>query len=168
MPRSTTFKRALTPPSSPSSSSPSPSGSHNMIRLKVITDDKATIYVDGDKVLETKPIVVQTVNISASFEVIAIEVTSFFLFIGFMAKTSSGIETNKSWKCVTNTQSTKWMKTTFDDSKWPQAVPYANNDKGVPFGPIPLTYKGFPPQSLWINASNTRNDNHLYCRRRRR
>ena len=133
------------------------------ITLMLITDEIGTVYIDGIETLTTKLLTVHRINISASFKVIAITVNNFIGRIGFMAETSSGIVTNKSWKCTNNLPLTSWMNVNFNDNQWPKAVPYSENGRGADF--LGIKYREFPPERLWISVENPVYTGNLYCRK---
>ena len=138
------------------------------VQMLLITDDRSNLYVDGNYLNSTLSLKVTELNLGDSFEVLAIKVISDLFFIGFMAQTTSGIVTDESWKCTYEKQPNNWMAKDFDNSNWPQAVPYANNGNGVPvslvFDLLSLKYPEFPPQSLWISVENFRYQGTIYCR----
>ena len=144
-------------------------GSHNnLATLTLITDEFGTVYVDGVAVLSpTRVLIVEKINITSSFRTIAIVVNNVFGHIGFMAETSTGVVTNKLWKCTHNVpivQESKWMKVNFDDSQWLNAVPYADNSGSISLL-LGKTFSEFPEKRLWISVKTSAYSGRLYCRR---
>ena len=138
--------------------------------MLLITDEIGHLYVDGKYVYSTAALKVVKLNLGVSFEVLAIEVISDSFIIGFMAQTKSGIVTDNSWKCTNQQQNGNWMAIDFDDSAWPQAVPYANNGDGVPlsatFNILSLKYPEFSAERLWISLENKWYIGIMYCRKK--
>ena len=129
--------------------------------LKITTDESATVYIDGMQVLKTEIYKTYAVQIDSSFRVIAIFVTNIFDNIGIMAETSTGIVTNKSWKCTDQIPRQSWTTENFDDSSWPKAVILAVNKGGNGFMP---QFNDFPAKRLWISMQNMRAQ-RMYCRK---
>ena len=130
--------------------------------LKITTDDCATVYIDGTQVQKTELYKTYTVEIDSSFRVIAIFVINFFDKIGIMAETTTGIVTNKSWKCTDQTPRQGWTTKNFNDSSWPKAFILAANKEGYMFMP---QINDFPVNRLWISVSNVKAVS-MYCRKK--
>ena len=137
----------------------------DLIKLKIVADDRATVFMDGKLVLETSVFSVCSLNISNSFTVIAVQLSNIFGYIGFMAETSSGIVSDETWRCTNEKQTNEdWTRVHFNDRKWPRAVPYANNSPNLFLGGF---RDDFPSDRLWISIAKKNHIGVIYCRKSR-
>ena len=139
-----------------------------LVKVTVAADDTATVYVDGLQVCETSYLFSTAANfvMKSTSQVVAVSINNFFGFSGFIFYASSGVISDKSWKCSDSEQPITWSQQKFNDSNWPFAHCYAKNGDGAyaALGPI----KGIGDNACWI--SYTRGTAAIatkwYCRKR--
>ena len=135
----------------------------NLITFTIVADDMAVVYIDGRQVFTSPIMIAHTINISQSFKVVAIRLSNIFGYIGFMAETSSGVVSDETWRCTSKKQfNDNWARTKFNDTSWPQAVPYATNSPGLFVGSF---WSEFPTERLWISIANKQFLGFIYCRK---
>ena len=130
--------------------------------IKITTDDRAIVYLDGLKVLDTNTFITYYLRINTTSNVIAISVTNVMERIGIMVETTSGVITDKSWRCTEKEPRSNWATKDFNDSSWPNSIIHAINRDG---------YKLMPPNpkfsfdSVWISGFNIY-ATKMYCRQK--
>ena len=97
------------------------------INVAIATDDTAKVYVDGKLVIKTSTLTLTQFTISSLSRVIALDIASVLVPIGFTIQMSNGIVSDASWKCVDAFDSNNWMNTHFDDRQWRSAVAFVQN-----------------------------------------
>jgi hypothetical protein len=102
-------------------------------------------------------------NINATSSCFAVQVTNVIAGIRLMLETSTGIVTDRTWKCVQPLQpftNTAWTRKNFNDSSWPNAVEIGTNS-GL------YASKKFAPDRQWISVARdtTPRDQLMYCRK---
>ena len=70
------------------------------MKITIVTDDSATIYVDGEYQATTLSHVLLSINVTARNRVIAVVVYNVVLSGGLIAQTTTGIMSDRSWKCT--------------------------------------------------------------------
>ena len=78
-------------------------GNYNLnspITITIATDDTATIYVDGQYKAVTISHIPININVKASSRVIAVVVYNMGQSGGLIAQISTGIVSDRSWKCT--------------------------------------------------------------------
>lgn len=141
----------------------------------VIADDAGEMYIDGELVLDKLSLFkVDTFNLSATNKCIAVRVSSIMQNVGLMLQTSTGIVTDKTWKCLHQTMAfptTAWTQPDFNDRSWPKAVEMYTN--GGLRDALLLKNDAFPPEGIWIGIRAETNSNfdflpnlmQMYCRK---
>jgi hypothetical protein len=159
----------------PTSRSQQPQRKGNLNNI-VVADEAGEMYIDGELVLSKLTVFkVATFNFSETNRCIAARVSSYIQNVGLMLQTSTGIVTDKTWKCLHQTKAfptTAWSQPDFNDRSWPKAVELYTN--GGWRNVLLLEKDAFPPERKWIGFSAVNSTNNLgllpnyiqmYCRK---
>ena len=121
------------------------------------------VYIDGQLMATTTFYTPITIGLSIDSRVIGVHITDEdSVHIGFIAKVSTGVVSDMSWKCTTSTPSKEWSMPDYKDDYWMQAVAYSINSLGYMANTYP-PLASFAPNALWIHSMQP--SNQLYCRR---
>ena len=129
----------------------------------ITNDDAFIVYQDGIRVTQLEDWrVAHTVALRSDVCLLGVVAVDWgdTHEAAFLASTSTGVVTDASWKCSSQTQA-QWYRPWFDDAAWSQALVRGTHGDAR----LESYYPQISSQAKWIWAHNT-TATHIYCRKR--
>ena len=131
--------------------------------LTAAIDDSGLLFVDGQMVMKLRYHIPQSATVNRNIQVIALDLLNYVGESGFILRSSTGIVSDSTWRCISNAPPARWSQADFDDSHWPNAVETWSNEKDL----IGIKLSKFQPMDKWIRSQQLPGPlKHAYCRKK--